>query len=148
MTLCAATQKQGDFAMPEMTGRCRCGQVTYSTSAEPVFVGVCHCKSCQKSTGSAYSTVDAVPAGALTLSGTTKRFDDKGDTGNATHRDFCPECGSTLTQSADVMAGITMIAMGTLDDPGSVKPAMQIYCDSAMPWATVAELQSFPKMPG
>jgi hypothetical protein len=134
--------------MAEIKGSCRCGKVNYTSSAEPVFVGVCHCRACQKSTGSAYSTVVAVPAASIVVSGTTKRFDDIGDSGSATHRDFCPECGSTVTQSADVMAGVTMLPLGTLDDPGSVKPAMQIYCDSAIPWATVAGIQSFPQMPG
>jgi hypothetical protein len=138
----------GDFAMAEIKGSCRCGKVTYATSADPVFVGVCHCRSCQKSTGTAYATVLAVASDALAVTGTTKRFDDIGDTGQATHRDFCPECGSTVTQSADVMAGITMITAGTLDEPADIEPGMQIYCDSAMPWARIAEVQSFPKMPG
>jgi hypothetical protein len=133
--------------MAELKGSCRCGKVGYTTSADPVFVGVCHCKSCQKSTGSAYATVVAVPTAALTVTGITKRFDDMGDTGQPTHRDFCPECGSTVTQSADVMAGITMLPVGSLDDPASVKPAMQIYCDSAMAWAPIPGMQSFPKMP-
>ena len=133
--------------MAELKGSCRCGKVSYATSAEPVFVGVCHCKSCQKSTGSAYATVVAVPTDSLTVSGTTTRFDAAGDTGQPTHREFCPHCGSTVTQSADIMAGITMISAGTLDDPDAVKPAMQIFCDSAMSWATVPNMQGFPKMP-
>jgi hypothetical protein len=134
--------------MAELKGACRCGKVTYATSADPVFVGICHCHACQKSTGTAFATVVAVPTAALTVSGATRRFDDVGDSGNATHRDFCPECGSTVTQSADVMAGVTMLPAGSLNNPDSVKPVMQIYCDSAMPWAKVPDMQSFPKMPG
>lgn len=133
--------------MPEVKGSCRCGRVTYSSSADPVFTGICHCATCQKSTGSAFATVVAVPTASLTVTGTTKRFDDTGDTGKPTHRNFCPECGSTITQTADVMEGITMIPVGTLQDPASAKPAMQIYCDSALPWAKVADLQGFAKMP-
>jgi hypothetical protein len=45
------------------------------------------------------------------------------------------------------MPGVSMINVGTLDDPTIVKPVMQIYCDSALPWAQVDGLQSFPKMP-
>jgi hypothetical protein len=134
--------------MPEIKGSCRCGKVHYSTTAEPVFTGICHCASCQKSTGSAYATVLAVPTAMLTMTGPTTRFDDIGESGKATHREFCPVCGSTVTQSADVMAGITMVPVGTLDDPGSAKPAMQIYCDSALPWAKIPDMQGFPKMPG
>jgi hypothetical protein len=139
---------QGDLVMAEIKGSCRCGKVSYSTSAEPVFAGICHCKTCQKSTGTAYATVVAVPAPTLTVTGSTKQFDDVADSGKATHRSFCFECGSTVTQWADAMPGITMVAAGTIDDPESIKPTMQIFCDSAMPWATVADMQSFPKMPG
>jgi hypothetical protein len=133
--------------MAEIKGSCRCGRITYASSAEPIFVGVCHCKSCQKSTGTAYATVVAVPTESMSVSGTTTRFDDVGDSGLATHRDFCPACGSTVTQSADAMADVTMIPAGTLDDPSEMRPAMQIYCDSALAWATIADIQSFPKMP-
>jgi hypothetical protein len=133
--------------MADINGRCRCGKVTYSSAADPVFVGICHCTNCQKMTSSAYSTVLAVPTPTLTVTGTTKRFDDIGDSGKPTHRDFCPECGSTVTELADVMPGITMIGIGTLNDPSWVKPAMQIYCDSALPWAKVPGMQEFPKMP-
>jgi hypothetical protein len=133
--------------MSDIKGSCRCGNVSYESSADPVFVGICHCRSCQKSTGSAYGTVLAVPSASLTITGTTKTFDDVSDTGNPTHRAFCPECGSTITQTADIMAGLTMIPVGTLDDPSSVNPAMQIYCDSALPWSTLPGMQSFPKMP-
>lgn len=134
--------------MSELKGSCRCGKVSYSSTADPVFVGVCHCRSCQKSTGSAYATVVAVPAASVTVKGATKRFDDKGDSGQATHREFCPECGSAVMQSADALAGISMLTAGTLDDPALLKPGMQIYCDSAMPWSMVSDLQAFPKMPG
>jgi hypothetical protein len=134
--------------MAEIKGSCRCGKVSYASAADPIFVGICHCRTCQKSTGSAYGTVVAVPAASLTVSGTTTRYDATGDSGNGTHRDFCPNCGSTVTQTADVMAGITMIPVGTLEDPASVQPAMQIYCDSALPWGTIPGMQSFPKMPG
>jgi hypothetical protein len=135
--------------MVDIKGKCRCGRVSYTSGADPVFVGLCHCRSCQRSTGSAYATVLAVPTASLTVTGATKRFDDTGDTGNATHREFCPECGSTMTQTADVMAGLTMVPVGTLDDPAAVKPAMQIFCDSALPWAVLGgDVQSCPKMPG
>jgi hypothetical protein len=133
--------------MAQIKGSCRCGKVTYMSSADPVFTGVCHCTACQKSTGSAFAALVAVPAATLTVTGATKRFGDVGDSGKGTHRDFCPECGSTVTQSADVIEGITMIPLGTLEDPNAVKPAMQIYCDSALPWAKIAAMQGFPKMP-
>ena len=70
--------------MADIKGSCRCGQVSYASTADPVFVGLCHCRACQKSTGSAYAAVLAVPTASLAVTGTTKRFDDTGDTGSAT----------------------------------------------------------------
>jgi hypothetical protein len=47
-----------------------------------------------------------------------------------------------------VMPGIVMIGAGTLDDSSWLKPAMQIYCDSAQPWVQLGGgLQSFARMP-
>jgi hypothetical protein len=135
--------------MSEIKGSCRCGKVSYQSGADPVFTGVCHCKNCQKETGSAFAAVIAVPSSSLSMTGAVTRFVGKGDSGQPTHRTFCPVCGSTVTMQADVMAGITMLAVGTLDDVSGVKPAMQIYCDSAQPWVALGgEMQSFPKMPG
>jgi hypothetical protein len=132
--------------MSEIKGSCLCGKVTYTASAEPVFTGLCHCKTCQKGTGSAFTPVIAVPTASLTVNGMLTRFDGVGGSGNATHRFFCPTCGSTVTETADVMAGITMVTIGTLDDANSVNPTMQIFCDSALPWAKLPDMQAFAKM--
>jgi hypothetical protein len=135
--------------MAHLEGGCLCGKVRYSADAEPIFVGVCHCTDCQKISGSAYSTVLGIPADALKVTGTTKTFTKPGDSGQPTHRYFCPECGSALLHDAAVMPGVMMINVGTLDDPSMVKPGMQIYCDSAQSWAKLPPgTQSFPKMPG
>ncbi len=134
--------------MAEFKGGCACGAVRYEASAEPIFSGLCHCTSCQKLTGSAFLPVVAIPTATLKVTGTTTQFDSKGDSGMATHRNFCPVCGSTVFDSADMMADVTMITVGTLDNPDIVKPMMQIYCDSALSWSKVPDLQGFPKMPG
>jgi hypothetical protein len=135
--------------MPQIAGGCLCGKVRYSASGDPVFVGVCHCTDCQKFTGSAFAIVVAVPKTALTVEGTLTAFRKTGDTGKGTERSFCPACGSSVTDSAEVMPDIVMLEAGTLDDPSWVTPAMQIFCDSAQPWVQLGgEMKTFPKMPG
>ncbi|HTQ35200.1 MAG TPA: GFA family protein [Stellaceae bacterium] len=132
----------------KVEGGCLCGKVRYSGEAEPIFMGVCHCTNCQKSTGTAFNAVVAVPKPAVSLSGAVSTYEGRGDTGNATYKYFCPECGSPVGEEAAIMADVLMIPVGTLDDPGAVTPAMQIYCDSAQPWALLGEgVQRFPKMP-
>lgn len=133
--------------MVDISGGCLCGKVRYTVSAAPIFTGVCHCHDCQKSTGSAFSVVVAVPKDAVEVTGMVKTFTKSGDTGQPRHRQFCPECGTVLMGEADVMPGVVMISLGTLDDASVVQPAMQIYCDSAQPWARLPDLQGFPKMP-
>ena len=132
----------------KIEGGCLCGKVHYSGEAEPIFVGVCHCTSCQKASGTAFNTVVAVPKAAVSVSGPVSTYQGRGDTGKATYRRFCPECASPIAIEAEVMADVVMIPVGTLDDTSAIKPAMQIYCDSAQPWVQLGGgLQSFPKMP-
>jgi hypothetical protein len=135
--------------MAKFEGGCSCGKVRYTAEAEPIFAGVCHCTACQKTTGTSFSAVVAIPAPALTLTGDVKVYDSKGDTGKGTHSTFCPNCGSPVIGTADIMQGVVMIRAGTLDDQSAVQPTMEIYCDSKMPWVSLGgELKSFAKMPG
>jgi hypothetical protein len=133
----------------KIEGGCLCGKVRYSAEAEPAFVGVCHCKNCQRVSGSAFGTVIALPTQAVNMQGTLKAYADRGDSGKILSRRFCPECGSSVIEEAEAMPGMSMILAGTLDDASWVKPAMEIYCDSAQPWVALGgERQRFPKMPG
>jgi hypothetical protein len=129
-------------------GGCLCGKVRYSAEAEPAFVGVCHCKNCQKGTSTAFSAVVALPKPAVNVQGTLKTYEGRGDSGKATYRRFCPECGSSIEIEVEVMPNMVMIPTGTLDDNTWVKPGMEIFCDSAQPWVSLGgERQRFPKMP-
>ena len=132
----------------KIEGGCLCGEVHYSGEAEPIFVGVCHCSTCQKGSGTAFNTVVAVPKAAIRTTGTVRSFQGRGDSGKSTYRRFCPKCGSPVAIEAELMPDVVMIPAGTLDDRSGVKPAMQIYCDSAQPWAVLeGGIQRFPKMP-
>jgi hypothetical protein len=134
--------------MPKITGGCLCGKVRYSADVEPAFTGLCHCRNCQKESGSAFAIVVGVPQPALSLQGELKTYAGKGDSGKAMYRRFCPECGSTVIDEAEAMPGILMIQVGTMDDTSWVKPGTQIYCESAQPWVQLAgEMKRFPKAP-
>jgi hypothetical protein len=132
----------------KIEGGCLCGKVRYSADAEPAFVGVCHCKDCQKESGAAFNVVVGIPRPELSLQGELKTFDARGDSGMIVHRRFCPECGSMILSEPDAFQGVAIIRVGTLDDASSVQPTMEIYCDSAQPWVKLeGDRQRFPKMP-
>jgi len=41
-------------AKPFGTGRCLCGAITFTVAAVPVTMGQCHCKDCQRATGTGH----------------------------------------------------------------------------------------------
>src|SRR5215813_2146630 len=80
--------------MANITGGCLCGRVCYTVTGEPAFSGLCHCRNCQRYTGSAFEALIAFPAASVSVQGELKTYDDTGDSGQPVHRHFCPNCGS------------------------------------------------------
>jgi hypothetical protein len=137
--------------MATISGGCLCGKIRYSTEAAPKFMSVCHCRDCQRFTGSAFAAVVALPKAGLAVTGAMKGFVKRGDSGKTIERFFCPDCGTSLMDEAEVVPGLVMIQAGTLDDASWVKPSAQIYCASAQPWLRfdpALSLKSFAKVPG
>ena len=138
--------------MREISGGCLCGQVKYSANADPAFVGVCHCKNCQRTSGTAFSVVVAVPKAALSVTGHLQAWIATRATAARSWgmRSFCPDCGSSLFSDAAAMPALTMIKAGTLDDTSWLDPKMHVYCSSAQRWTPIPEgSQTFAaKMPG
>ena len=134
--------------MPNLTGGCLCGRVRYTVRGDPVFSGLCHCRNCQRYTGSAFETVVAFPSESVSLEGELKTYNDTGNSGKQVRRRFCPNCGSGVIAEGDVLPGISLVLAGTLDDPAAYAPAMEIYCSSAQPWLHAGgERPRFDKMP-
>ncbi|MGE5220349.1 MAG: GFA family protein, partial [Chloroflexota bacterium] len=78
------------------TGGCLCSRVRYECFADPLFMGNCHCRDCQKASGGGYEPDIGLPAAALKITGPVKYYDCKADSGNTLSRGFCPECGASL----------------------------------------------------
>jgi hypothetical protein len=132
----------------KFTGGCMCGKVRYECTADPIFMGNCHCLDCQKATGTAYEAAIGIPAPALKVTGTVKYHEVKADSGNTISRGFCPECGSRLLGKTSGVPDLAMITAGSLDDPTQYVPQLDIYISSAQPWDHMnPALPKFPKMP-
>ena len=115
-------------------GGCLCGQVRYSFSGDPLMVAVCHCRHCQKQSGAPFSLVCAVADDAYAEQGETRVFADRGESGEAVARHFCPRCGSPIRSMLAVLPGLTFVKMGTLDEAGPWEPALEVFCDHALGW--------------
>jgi hypothetical protein len=132
----------------EIKGGCLCGAIRYIAQADPAFFIVCHCRDCQKFTGSAFATLVAVPKSALAFQGEPKTFAATADSGRPIGRQFCPQCGSSLCEISASRPDLSIINAGTLDDPTAMTSTREIYCDRALPWVQLGgTMQRFPQMP-
>ena len=116
------------------SGRCLCGEINYSTDAEPLFTGNCHCKDCQRSSGSAFIPAMLFPEKSVSISGEAKYFESASDSGSVHRRGFCQNCGSQLFAKFSAMPGMLGIKAGTLDNPSNYVPKLDFYVASAVPW--------------
>jgi len=134
--------------MGKLDGHCLCGSISYSCEAEPLFTAICHCKNCQRQTGTSFSIVVGVPDDALAIEGDTLgTFATKGDDhpDEDSYRIFCNACGSPILTRNPLMPGVAIIKAGTLNDSTWLEPQMEVFGESAQPW--MEEHESRPRMP-
>lgn len=125
--------------MSNVKGGCLCGAIRYESEVDAVATAVCHCRNCQRQSGSAFSILVAVPKPSLKLEGEVRTFLDRGESGAEVRRQFCGTCGSALVSLVDSMPDLAWIKAGTLDDVSWLQPQMHIWCDSVQPWVRLPE---------
>lgn len=120
--------------MTQRTGRCLCGAVSFTLSAEPVATRICWCRDCQHL--AANGTVNVVvPVEALSVTGTVADHVKTADSGNQLTRQFCPQCGTHLFGISSGRPQFRVVRVGNLDQPSSVTPTTNIWTASAPAWA-------------
>jgi hypothetical protein len=131
-------------------GSCLCGQVQVSLRAAPLVVAACHCRHCQKTSGSAFSLVAVVLANAVEVTGSLVEYLDTANSGAAVTRRFCGACGSPIeTESAEtIRQGTRVVKLGLFDGLGELPPRMELFCGGRAGWLPVfQETQVFAAMP-
>lgn len=135
--------------MPKLTGKCLCGNITFSADTDIKLMANCHCDDCRAATGAAYGTLLFVDEDAVQINGTPKVFKHKSDSGSDMEKLFCPDCGSQMFGRNSNRPKTMSIRAGVLDQKELVKPGVNVYLDSRIPSTPVdPELKGFPKMPG
>jgi len=114
---------------------CHCGSVRYEADVDPQGTGICHCKDCQKLTGSAYRISVPAKEGSLTLlAGQPSVYIKVGDSGARRAQAFCSTCGSPL-YTCDVDNPRTFgLRVGCIDEREVLIPRKQKWCQSALTW--------------
>lgn len=131
-----------------MKGGCLCGAVRYEATAAPRFSGFCHCRDCQKATGTGHSCYMIFDRSGFACSGDLRSYTVVADNGQPSHRHFCPTCGTIVLGSGAAGDGRWTIFAGTLDDPSEFAPDHAIMTRSRQPWDHMTgDLAEFEAMP-
>ena len=121
-----------------LTGGCMCGTVRWELSEPPIGSAYCHCKRCQRRTGSSVSVSALSRAEAFQVTAGEEAIRHYApETG--WHKYFCGECGSALfTRNPDDDA-VVGLRMGGFDDDPGVRPAFHQFTAYAPAWAPVPD---------
>ncbi len=121
-----------------LTGGCNCGIVRFEVNAPLVVAHYCHCRRCQRRSGTAAS-INAraaagsvhVVAGADHLSAWTPE--------DGREKWFCGECGSALFSSRPGFADPIGIRMGAFDEDPGIRPSARFFVAYAAPWEPIPD---------
>jgi len=120
-----------------MQGGCQCGFVRYSITDEPIRLNVCHCKDCQRQSGSAFGMSLVIRPEAFRLeAGNIKEFEVQADSGRAKTCGFCPACGVRIYNRTDALCSVKA---GTLDDTSELKPDAHYWTRSRQSWPILGD---------
>jgi hypothetical protein len=125
--------------MGSREGGCACGTVRFRLTDDPIVVHCCHCRSCQRESGSAFALNAVIEADNVELvSGAPERIVTPSDSGRGQAVFRCPVCKVALwSHYAGVGAKADFIRVGALDDPDAFPPNVHIFTASKQPWVAL-----------
>ncbi len=124
-----------------LEGGCTCRAVRYRMASRPLFVHCCHCRWCQRETGSAFALNAMIEADRVTLlQGEVEVVDTPSNSGKGQRISRCPRCRIALWSNyAGAGNAVRFIRVGTLDDPDQLPPDIHIFTSSKQPWVVLPE---------
>jgi len=138
-----------------LNGQCLCGGIKFKIEGDlPTHDGqaplpvCCHCKMCQRVTGSAFTTSIMVPMNQFQwLCGEELLKPYQSSSG--AHRSFCSECGSNMAFIDDSVPDNIFIQSGTINEPCNLKPQSHIYVADKASWHDInddlVQFDAFPE---
>jgi hypothetical protein len=120
-------------------GGCVCGAVRYRVTNAPFRTGVCHCKFCQRRTGSAFGVGVYFKKQDFQLTrGALNSYEHKSDeSGRWLRMEFCPACGTTVSWTLELFPDARGVAGGTFDDPSWIKVERHTWTRSKQHWVPI-----------
>ena len=120
-------------------GGCTCRHVRYRLASGPLFVHCCHCRWCQRETGSAFVLNAMIESDRVQmLAGDVEIVDTPSRSGRGQKIARCPKCRvavwSNYAGGGDV---VRFVRVGTLDEPDRMPPDVHIFTASKQPWVNL-----------
>jgi hypothetical protein len=123
-----------------LEGGCACGSVRFRMRSAPMFVHCCHCRDCQRQTGSAFVINALIEADRVDiLSGDPTPIIVPTDSGLPHRIHRCPTCQTAVWSDYGGRQAIRFVRVGTLDDAKALSPDVHIYTRSKVPWVELPE---------
>jgi hypothetical protein len=124
----------------DLEGGCACGAVRYRLGSAPMFVHCCHCRDCQRQTGSAFVLNALIETDRISLlSGEPLPVAVPTDSGRPHEIWRCPICQTALWSDYGGRPALRFVRVGTLDDPTALPPDVHIYTRSKLPWVRLPD---------
>ena len=121
--------------MKPIVGSCLCGKVTFELTKLPIKFLYCHCRSCQKSTGSVHAANLAFPEGSVIWTQGEDHIEHFVDTKEnpGFPRRFCRSCGSPVPKLSRNRQ-FWVVPSGLLDSDPGMRPQANIFWVEHAPW--------------
>jgi hypothetical protein len=110
----------------KMTGGCACGRVRYSVHVDNNDAYLCHCRMCQRATGSVSIAFKNVKRGEVTWDGEPDWFDSS----PIATRPYCRACGTSLGFCFKTGSDNMDLTVASFDDPSSFTPEHHFGAES------------------
>lgn len=128
-------------------GSCLCGQVRFEVVGNFESFFLCHCKHCQKDTGSAHAANLFSGSAKLTWLTDTAGIKTFNLPQTRHTRSFCSECGSAVP-SLQMDGKLLVVPAGCLDTKVEIKPTAHLFCASKANWENDLEkIKKFDQLP-
>lgn len=129
-------------------GGCDCGAVRYRLLSVPLFVHCCHCRWCQRETGSAFALNAMIEADRVVSLGVEPELvDTPSESGFGQQIARCPTCQVAVwSHYAGAGPVLCFVRVGTLDHPDLLPPDVHIFTRSKQPWVQLpADAKVYPE---
>jgi hypothetical protein len=120
-------------------GGCDCRYVRFRMIGKPLIVHCCHCRWCQRESGSAFALNAMIESQRVELlCGEVMAVDTPSHSGKGQRISRCPKCNLALWSNyAGARDALRFVRIGTLDDPDCLPPDVHIFTASKQPWVVL-----------